>query len=221
MKAIIYTRYSPQRHENKKESCEVQAAYCEEYAAKQGWEVGGVYEDRARSGKDEERPGMWSAIDRLEKGDVLLVWRLDRLARNVYLMECIKRAVETCKAKIVAVNGDVEGEGIEANMVRQILAAIAEYERKIIGLRTKFAMLRHQRNGRAMGSQAPYGYEIKDGQLIEVEKEQKAIAYIRRLRDNDYLTKAIIRAMNGSEFRTRSGRPWTRRDIERIISNLK
>jgi site-specific DNA recombinase len=221
MKAIIYTRYSPQRNSKESESCEVQAAYCEEYAAKKKWEVGGIYEDRERSGKDKDRPGMWAAIDRLEKGDVLLVMKLDRLARNVYLMECIKKAVRTCKARIVAVQGDIEGDTAETELVRVVLSAVAAYERQIIAIRTKLAMKQLQKNGRAMGSRAPYGYRIKDGTLVEVKKEQGAIRYIRRLRDSEYEILEIVRAMNGSEFRTRTGRPWVRRDVDRILSNLK
>ncbi|MHC4635794.1 MAG: recombinase family protein [Planctomycetota bacterium] len=141
MKAIIYTRFSPQRNADKSESCEVQAAYCEEYAARKGWEVGGIYRDKDVSGKDEDRPILWTAIDRLGREDVLLVWKLDRLARNVLLMEQVKRAVEVCKARIVAVQGDVKGNSPESNLLRVILSGVYEYERRIIALRTKHAML--------------------------------------------------------------------------------
>lgn len=221
MKAIIYTRHSPQRNGKESESCEVQAAYCEELAAKKKWKVGGIYEDREKSGSDENRPGMWAAINQLEKGDVLLVWKLDRLARNVYLMECARKTVKVCKARIVAVQGDVEGDSAEAVMIRQILSSVMEYERKIIALRTKFAMLHYQRNGRRMSSRPPYGYCYEGDSMVEIEDEQKAVRYIMQQHGDKHPTLEIVQAMNKSFYDTRTGRKWVRRDVERIISNFK
>lgn len=221
MKAIIYTRYSPQRNGKDSESCEVQAAYCEDHAAREGWEVADTLEDREKSGGDADRPNLWAAVDLLGKGDVLLVWKLDRLARSLYLMEGIRLAVERRGARIVAVEGDIEGNSPEVIMIRQILGSVYEYERKIIAQRTKAAMRHKQRNGISVSSKPPYGYRIEGENLVEVEEEQKGVDYVRYLHKRGYDDLAIVRAMNGSEHRTRSGRPWRRRDIENIISNLK
>jgi site-specific DNA recombinase len=222
MKAIIYTRYSPQRNGNEKESCEVQAAYCEEYAAKKGWEVDGEpFEDREKSGKSDERPGLWAAIKSLKKGDVLLCWKLDRLARNLFLMERIKKDVAGQGGRIVAVEGDIEGDSPEAVMVRQILAAVSEYECKIIAQRTSAALKFKQKNGQSISSKAPYGYRIEGKSLIEVEAEQEAIRYIEEIREKNPDVSRIVRLMNQSKYPSRSGRSWWRRDVERIISNLK
>ena len=221
MKAIIYTRFSPQRNGSESASCEVQEAYCEELAAKKEWKVDGIFEDREKSGGDEARPGLWAAIDKLETDDVLLVLKLDRLARNLYLMERIRLSVAKRGARIVAVQGDIEGDTAESVMVRQILAAVAEYERKLIVQRTRAAMLHHQRSGRSMSSKPPYGYSIDGDRLVEVEVEQGAIQYIRKLWDADPDTLVVVRAMNVSEYCTRTGRSWVRRDVERIVSNMK
>jgi len=221
MKCIIYTRYSPQRKGDEKQSCEVQTAYCEELAAKKGWKIGGIYEDKEKSGQDDTRPGLWTAIQVLEKGDVLLVWKLDRLARSVYLMERIRHDVEAHGAQIVAVKGDVEGNTPEAIMVRQILSAVAEYERKIISQRTSAAMIYHMKNGKRISSKPPYGYRFIGDTMEAVEKEQKAIYLVSTLRKENKDVLAIVRAMNASEHRTRTGRQWMRRDVENIISILK
>lgn len=221
MKAIIYTRFSPQPNGAESKSCEVQEAYCEEVATKEGWEIGGTFEDRERSGKDQDRPGMWAAIDQLGKDDVLLVYNLDRLARNLYLMEGIRHTVSAKGARIVAVVGDVGGDTPEAVMMRQILGAVAEYERKIIARRTKQAMIHLQRNGKSVSRHPPYGYRREGDRLVEVDTEQATIRYIKRLHDDNYDASQITTALNGSEFRKRSGISWRRRDVERIISNLK
>ena len=53
MKAVIYCRHSPQRNGENSMSCDTQEAYCEEYAAKKGWEIGAIYRDEEWSGADE------------------------------------------------------------------------------------------------------------------------------------------------------------------------
>ena len=222
--AIIYTRYSPQRNGENSASCEIQEAYCEQHAAQSGYRIGGVFADAMVSGKEEDRPNLWRAIDLLGKGGVLLVWKRDRLARNVYLSECIKRAVESVDARIEAVEGDVDGDGPEQVMIRQVLDSISEYERKIIGLRTKYAMQHHQREGMRMGRFAPFGYAINpnnETRLIPVGVEQKAIARIMELRDEGRDILGIVRGMNKTdEHKTRTGRAWVRVNIERVLSNL-
>jgi DNA invertase Pin-like site-specific DNA recombinase len=179
-----------------------------------------MFEDREASGADEDRPGLWAAIDALAKGDVLLVYKLDRLARNVYLAEMIRRAVAVAGGRIEAVMGDVEGDGPESVMIRQVLASIAEYERKIIALRTKFAMLHHQRNGRRMGRYAPYGFEIDaldSTRLVPVEAEQEAVARILALHADGRNALNISQTLNAEGVPARSGGKWNRKTVAKII----
>jgi DNA invertase Pin-like site-specific DNA recombinase len=221
MNCIIYTRFSDRRNAEDCESLEVQSAYCEQHAHKKGYAVAHTFSDAAMSGKDEDRPGMWAAIEHLDKGDVLLVYKLDRLARNVYLMELVRRAVATAGARIEAVQGDVEGEGPEQVLIRQMLASIAEYERKITALRTKWAMLHHQKSGRRMGRYAPYGWEIDPDDprnMLPVEKEQSAIAVVYQLADAGRTTNQIHLEMNKNmRYAARAKSGWNYKTISKIV----
>jgi DNA invertase Pin-like site-specific DNA recombinase len=222
-RAIIYTRYSPRRNSEECESCEVQLAYCEQHAHKKGYTIEKTFEDRAVSGKDEDRPGMWAAIEHLERGDVLLVMKHDRLARNVYLSELVRRAVETVGARIEAVQGDVEGDGPEHVMIRQVLASIAEYERKITALRTKYAMLHHQKNGRRMGRYAPYGFAVDPDdpkRLTPVGAEQVALERIVELHGQGKNTCEIARVMNSEMPELARGEQWVPKTIRKIVGRL-
>jgi len=223
--AIIYARFSPRRNAETSDSNEIQKAYCEQHAHDKKYTVAGFHEDKALSGSDADRPALWAALEQLEKGSVLLVYKLDRLARNVYLMELIKQAVKTCGARIEAVEGDVEGDTAESVLIRQILSSISEYERKIIALRTKFAMQQHQRNGKRMGRFPPYGFQIDpedNTMLIPVELEQKAIVRIWAMKAEGYETMQIARKMNHEKLhKTRNGNRWARKQIDKILSNHK
>lgn len=216
-RAIIYTRFSPRRNAEKCDSCETQAAFCEQYAATHGLTVIAQYHDKDVSGADEYREKLWQAIKALAKGDTLLVYKRDRLARNVYLAEKIGMAVEARGASITAVAGDVEGNGIEHTMIRQILAAIAEYERGLIRQRTTHYMREHQRNGRRMARYAPYGWRIDDAdarRMLPVPAEQTAIKQMIDLRAKGFSLGEIVKKLDPEV--ARSGK-WNTKTVWKVL----
>ena len=219
MKAIIYTRFSPRRNEDKSESCETQRAICEQYCLDHGHEVVDYYEDRALSGSDADRPGIWQAIDQLRKNYVLIAFKADRLARDVYLSECIRRATEKAGATVEVVQGGSNGTAPEDRLIQQVLAAFAEYERKMIALRTKYAMLQHQKDGRRMSRFAPYGWQIDPDdpkQMIEDAIEQQAIEHIKTMHQAGEGSSKIARSLDELGFSARSGQ-WNHKTVTRII----
>ena len=222
-RAIIYTRYSPRRNADESESCEVQEGICRRHAESKGYAVAQVFHDPDISGADEYRQKLWEAIESLEPGSVLVVFKRDRLARNVFLAEQINRAVIKQGGRIEAVSGDIEGDGPEHVMVRQVLASIAEYERKMIGIRTSYAMKQHQRNGRRMGRYAPYGYELapeNPNQLVPVPSEQEAIELIREMADGGVRMIDIARRLNEEMPDACRGQVWRSKTIKKIVDRI-
>lgn len=197
--AVVYTRFSPRRNAEESESCEVQLAYCEQYAAQHALDVVRVFDDPDVSGADEYREKLWQAIEALKHSSVLLVYKRDRLARNVYLSEQINRAVEKKGATIEAVSGDVKGDSAEAKMIRQVLAAIAEYERKMIASRTRHAMRYHLAHGRVMGGEPPYGYSADPAdpkRMVVNKREMEVFEDVRRWHAAGMTYNGITRKLN-------------------------
>jgi DNA invertase Pin-like site-specific DNA recombinase len=84
VKAVIYARYSS---ENQTEnSIEGQLRECKAFAESKGIAIVGSYIDRALSAKTDDRPDFQRMIRDSAKGifDVIIVWKLDRFARNRY-----------------------------------------------------------------------------------------------------------------------------------------
>ena len=219
-RAIVYTRWSPRPDAADCTSSAFQLGECREYADAHGWTVARTFDDPDRSGKDEYREVLWSAIDALKKGDVLLVYKRDRLARNVYLAEQINRAVEKKGGRIVAVSGDVEGDTPEARMVRQIIASVAEYERKLIAARVSAAMRHYQADGRRMGGTIPYGYSIDPddpSRIVPNAAEQDTIAKIKEMAEWGRNMNEIARRLPPETART--GR-WHPEKVRRILARV-
>ena len=82
MKAVIYARYSSDNQ--REESIEGQIRDCRAYAERNGIEIVGTYIDRAYSARTDRRPDFQRMIkDSAKKNfDVVIVWKLDRFARN-------------------------------------------------------------------------------------------------------------------------------------------
>ena len=221
--AIIYTRYSPRRNADTSESCEIQEQICRQYTDVKEYHVAQVFHDKDVSGKDEYREQLWQAIESLPKGGKLIVFKRDRLARNVYLSEQINRAVAARGAMIEAVSGDVEGDGPEHTMIRQVLASIAEYERKMIALRTSYAMQQRQKNGERMGRFAPYGYKINPSdttRLVKAKREQKVLEFIRELMKEGLTVGQVVARLNKEKPGTARAKKWYTKSVTKIMGRL-
>jgi len=95
-----------------------------------------IFEDKA-SGASKERPNLARALDRVGKGDTLLVVRIDRLARSLaHLLEI----VETLRAKgafFRSINDPIDTSSAQGMLMTQMLGAFAEFERALIRERTR------------------------------------------------------------------------------------
>jgi len=222
MTAIIYTRFSPRRNADKSESCETQEALCRAHAEAQGWPVGSVHADRGKRGKDADRPGLASALAALRRGDVLLVYKRDRIARQVLTIELTKRQVKAAGATIAAVSGDIAGDDNDPTVifVRQVMDAVAELERKQIAVRTSDAMLQLQRQGRRMGRYAPYGWRIDpedSTMLLPAPSEQATVLWIRDLASQGLGIADILHRLSAEARGSARSGSWSYNAVKRIL----
>lgn len=221
MNCVIYTRFSPRPDAKDSRSCEWQAAECEQYAYKHRWHVVAVLNDPDRSGADCYRETLWAAIKRLKKGETLLVWKWDRLARDLLLSLQIERAVEKRGATVTAIEGDIPGNSPHAAFTRQIMMAVAELERKMISERTRAAMRAHQRAGRRMSSKLPYGYMVDPAdphRVIENPAEMPTLNEIWERHKKGESNNSIAHALDPTK--SRKGR-WHTEVVRHIIMRLE
>lgn len=181
-----------------------------------------VHEDLGVSGGTpvEKRPGLNLAIDVLasEKAGVLLVAKRDRLARDVVVGAVAERLVERLGARVLAADGTGNGEGPEQQLMRHLINAFAEYERMVIGARTKAALHVKRKRGERVGS-IPIGYRLSEvgGRLEPDPAEQAAIEAIHELRAKGLSLRAIDRELRGRGFRSRSGKGWHVQTIANVL----
>ena len=142
MPAVIYARVSP-RPDSGDDSIKTQVYQCEQWCLDNDIDIRSRHHEQDVSAS-EDRPGLWEAIDELRAGDTLVVYRLDRIARDVYLAESFHRQIAKKGAHVHAVQSGAVDDTPEGRMIRQILDVASEYERRVIGKRTSTAMQNHQ-----------------------------------------------------------------------------
>ncbi|MCL2843704.1 MAG: recombinase family protein [Oscillospiraceae bacterium] len=126
MKAVIYARYSD--HTQREESIEGQLRECQEYADRNGITVLGNYIDRALSAKTDNRPEFQRMVEDSAKGlfDVVIVWKLDRFARDRYDSAHYKRLLRKNGVKVISAKENIS-EGPEGIILESMLEGYAEY----------------------------------------------------------------------------------------------
>lgn len=179
-----------------------------------------VYADVGISGGAplEKRPGLLAALSALIKGRALLVLRRDRLARDTLTAAIAERMAQKVGARILSVAGAGDGEGPEAQLMRTIIDAFAQYERALITMRTKTAMQRKRAKGERVGA-IPYGYQLAaDGvHFIEAPSEQAVIAIVRRLRAGGLSYRAIAAELNQRGLTNRAGGRFMATQVVHIL----
>lgn len=217
MKCVIYARFSPRPGESN--SIDTQVAECEQYARTNGWHVLSVHSDSHASGADPEREGLWEAMDNTPRGGVLLVWKMDRLARDLYLAEALHRQADKRGFRVQAVREGVADDTAEGRLIRQVLAAAAEYERRLVQVRTSVAMKRYQNQGRRMSRHAPFGWVVDSDdptRIVPDQREQAALDYIYRMRKDGYGWRAICTNLALAGHKPR-GKTWDASSVRRIV----
>lgn len=120
MKAVIYARYSSDNQ--REESIEGQLRDCIEYAKYNDIEIVGQYIDRAFSAKTDDRPDFQRMIADSPKKlfDVVLVWKLDRFARNRYDSAFYRYTLRKNGVKIISVKENIS-DGPEGIILESML----------------------------------------------------------------------------------------------------
>lgn len=143
-----------------------------------------IYEDRA-SGRKDHRPGLEACLKALQPGNTLVVWKLDRLGRDLrHLVATVDTLRETGVGLRVLTGAGAEIDTGTANgrLVFGIFAALAEFERELIAERTRAGLAAARARGRKGGRPRKMDLAmLKMAMAAMADPETKAADLARRL----------------------------------------
>lgn len=222
MKTIIYTRVSTQEQSESGLGLEAQEAECRKYAERFEMDIVSIYTDSISGASElEKRPELMNALAELKRGDILLVYKLDRLSRDTGLFAILERELKRKGAMLRSVCGEGTAESdddLGAFVQRRIITMFSEYERKLIQARTRQALKAKRARGERTGGSVPFGYIISQTEqaqmLIPNPDEQATIAEIMSMRSDQVSFRKIVDTMN---TRKAHGKKWHLATIQGIV----
>ena len=222
MTAVIYARYSSDSQ--REASIEGQLRDCKAYAEKNGITVVGTYIDRAYSAKTDDRPDFQRMIKDSGKKifDVVLVWKLDRFARNRFDAVNYKYQLEKNGVHLVSAMEPIS-QGPEGIMVESMLIGMAEYYSAELALKVARGERENALQCKYNGGVVPLGFTIgKEDRLYHIDPETAPIVQeiFSRYADGEPAEK-IAASLNERGLRTRTGKPFVKNSFFQIFRNRR
>lgn len=174
MRAVIYARYSSDSQ--REESIEGQLRECKEYADKNEIVIIGEYIDRALSAKTDNRPNFQKMVKDSYKRlfDTVIVWKVDRFARNRYDSAHYKNILKKNGVKVVSAREHIS-EGAEGIILESMLEGYAEYYSVELAEKINRGLTENALKGKVNGGSFPIGYKLTKEQTLEIDEETAPI----------------------------------------------
>ncbi len=220
MNAVIYARYSSASQNE--QSIDGQLRYCKQYAEHHGYNIVGEYIDRAMSGTNDNRPEFQQMISDSSKKvfDIVIVWKLDRFARNRYDSAIYKNKLKKNNIKVVSATEGI-GEGDESIILEAVLEAMAETYSKQLSQNVRRGLKESALKANSTGGTTPLGYKIVDGKLVLEEERAKIVKYIFESYAEGVSKKQIADELNKKGIKTNKGSNFSSNSFTAILTNRK
>lgn len=222
----IYARVSSEE-QVQGTSLDDQVDKCLKQAAVYGWIIPPerIYIDDGYSGASLERPALSRLREDVRSGkvDLVMVYKLDRLSRNI--KDTVNLVLEewSKEHRVVfrSVTEDFNTNSPLGTLIFSILASFAHFERDVIKERTSNGRKRRFSEGRRAVGKPPYGYD--PGEVNGTMKVNEQEAKVVRRMFEMYLTgmgfTQIARILNDEGIRTKSGEAWSEKTVRDVIVN--
>lgn len=224
-RCAIYTRKSTEDGlELKYNSLDAQYDSCAAYIRSQegmGWSlVEKRYDDGGFSGGNTRRPGLTELISDIEAGliDAVVVYKIDRLSRSLSDFADLFRIFEKHHVSFVSITQQIDTSNAAGRMMLNILMSFAQFEREMSSDRIRDKIYETKKKGMWVGGGEPYGYVVKDKQLVLEPVAARGIEFAF----NRYLeigsTLAVAKELNATHPRN-DGVRWSGRNVLTVLRN--
>ena len=221
MKGVIYARYSSDSQ--REESIEGQLRECKAFAEKNDITLFATYIDRALSAKTDNRPDFQRMVKDSAKGlfDVVIVWKLDRFARNRYDSAQYKNTLKKNGVRVISATEQI-AEDSTGILIESILEGYAEYYSAELSEKVIRGLTENAFKCKYNGGGIPVGYIIDEEQHFQIDHSK---AMIVRAAFQSYADGATIKGLvdwfNEQGILTNRGKPLGIDAVKRLLHNRR
>lgn len=216
--AATYCRYSS--HGQTEQSIEGQLRDNREFAQREGYTIVAEYIDRARTGRSDNRDDFQRMIADAAKRQfsVVIVWKLDRFARNRYDSAIYKARLKKYGVRVVSAKENLN-DSPEGIILEGMLESMAEYYSANLSVNVKRGQRETIAKGKFCGGNIPYGYRSVDGKLLPDESAAPIIRYVFEEYAKGTPKKQIIQELTRRGVKSPHGRPLTTSSFQGALRN--
>jgi site-specific DNA recombinase len=218
-KAIGYIRVSTSEQATEGISLDNQKAKIRAYCALNDLNLIEIIEDAGKSGKNLNREGIDTLLDKIRKREVsaVIVYKLDRLSRKVIDTLTLIETFEKAGVAFHSLTEKIDTSTAMGRFFLNITASLAQMERDLISERTRDALQMKIANHERAG-QIPFGWRLADdgNALIPHEEEQEVIRIVRRLHSQGFSYRMICEALVKAGHMPQ-GKSWHPKTIGSIL----
>jgi DNA invertase Pin-like site-specific DNA recombinase len=226
---VAYLRVSTQMQADERRlGLPVQERAIRRWAREAGHRIVSVKADKGISGGNglDTRLALAEALElvRSRRAGGVVVYRLDRLARDLVLQEQLLAEIWRMGAQVFTTSAGEAGylsddpEDPSRKLIRQVLGAVSEYERDMIVLRLRAGRrLKAERGGYACGA-PPFGSRAENRELVTDAAEAATVALIVRLRKRGLSLRQIGAELEAGGHAPKYGTRWHPATVARAIA---
>jgi len=221
MNIVIYARFSS--HNQTEQSIEGQLQVCYEYAKKNGYTVVGEYIDRAISGTTDNRPEFLRMIEDSGKKlfDYVLVYQLDRFARNRYDSATYKARLKKNGVRVLSAKENISDDA-SGILVEGLLESMAEYYSAELAQKIRRGMDLNGDKCLCTGGNIALGFKVdKDKHFIVDEDTAPIVVRIFEMYASGKTVAQICEKLNGEHITTSRGVPFNKNSLRTMLQNKR
>lgn len=205
MRVIGYMRVSTEEQGDSRAGLEAQEAAIRAEVERRGWELVDMRYDIASGKSMRKRDRLGETLRDLSAGtaEILVVAKLDRLSRSVLDFASIMELAANEKWSLAVLDLGVDTTTPNGELVANIMISMAQWERRIIGDRTKAALKAVRARGTQVGRKANVSAET--------------LATIRTMRTAGLSWQRIANALTASNIPTSQGGQWHAATVRRLV----
>ncbi len=206
---IGYLRVSTAEQADSGAGMEAQQVAIQDEADRRGWVVTWI-EDAGFSAKDLKRPGVLRALELLQTGEAgaLVVAKLDRLSRSLLDFAGLMARAEREGWALVALDAHVDTSTPAGELLTNVLASFAQFERRLIGQRTRDALAQRKAAGVRLGR--------------PVSMPESVRQRIASQRQDGHTLQTIADGLNRDRLPTaRGGSCWRPSSVKAVLDSVR
>ena len=192
-----------------------------QFVRAKNWELVDIFRETTSSNNATNQPILEKIISESgeRKYDIIVIARLDRLTRNVRVLNtlisevCMKNGIH-----LLSIEEDLDTRTECGQLALRIIDIVTKWDTKRISDRTREIIARKRAIGERVGH-APFGYTYKDKKLVAVEAEMDTVRLIRGEREKGLSYHKIAKYLNDRKISSKRGGIWYADTVKTVYQN--